>query len=151
MVVVVVVAAQNKLVSIGTPDPSATERIMSSSTAFRYTHAVVCRVADSLATAALGTSGTVDLQRAKEQHAAYVNVLRQLGLDVVELPPDESLPDSVYVEDTAVVVNGTALITRPGHPSRQREVSPAPPRQRNQSPSLPKLRLPNVLARLEPE
>lgn len=35
---------------------------------------------------------------------------------------DESLPDSPFVEDTAVICNGIALLTRPGHPQRAREV-----------------------------
>lgn len=88
--------------------------------AFKFTHAIVCRVADSFASSSV--SG-FNLSLAKEQHAAYVSSLRRLGLDVIELPPDEALPDCVFVEDTAVVVNGTALITRPGHPGRQKEVT----------------------------
>ena len=94
----------------------------SSSNAFRYTHAVVCRLPDSFATNAIGINGTIDLNLAKEQHATYVSLLRELGLDVIELPSDEALPDCVFVEDTAIVVNGTALICRPGHPARQKEV-----------------------------
>lgn len=89
--------------------------------AFRFTHAIVCRVPDSFQNHALGIEGVINLEIAKEQHANYVSMLRRLGLDVIELPPDESLPDCVFVEDTAVVVNGTALITKPGAPSRQKE------------------------------
>ncbi len=88
---------------------------------FKFTHAVVCRLADSFEKSVVSSSG-FNLSLAKEQHAEYVSALRRLGLDVIELPPDEALPDCVFVEDTAVVVNGTALITRPGHPSRQKEV-----------------------------
>lgn len=91
--------------------------------AFKFTHAIVCRLPDSFAKEAVGVQDLVDLKLAREQHAAYVAILRRLGLDVIELPPDEHLPDCVFVEDTAVVVNGTALITRPGHPSRGKEVS----------------------------
>lgn len=87
--------------------------------AFKFTHAIVCRLADSFA----GSVGGFNLSLAKEQHAAYVSSLRRLGLDVIELPPDEALPDCLFVEDTAVVVNGTALITRPGLLSRQKEVT----------------------------
>lgn len=50
-------------------------------------------------------------------------LLRDLGLDVIELPPDESLPECAFVEDTAVVCNGIALICRPGDPNRLKEVS----------------------------
>lgn len=89
---------------------------------FKYTHAIVCRLSESFETGAIGAKN-VDLSLAKQQHAEYVATLRRLGLDVIELPPDEALPDCVFVEDTAVVVNGTAFITRPGAPSRQKEVS----------------------------
>ena len=47
---------------------------------------------------------------------------RKLGLDVIELPADESLPEGVFVEDTAVVCDGVALICRPGLPGRLKEV-----------------------------
>lgn len=85
--------------------------------AFRYTHAVVCRIPLSLRTKA-----QIDIDEAKKQHENYVRLLRELGLDVIELPPDEALPECVFVEDTAVVCNGTALITRPGAPHRVKEV-----------------------------
>lgn len=49
--------------------------------------------------------------------------MRELGLDVVELPPDENFPECAFVEDTAVVCNGIALITRPGAPNRAKEVT----------------------------
>ncbi|CAH0545714.1 unnamed protein product [Brassicogethes aeneus] len=85
--------------------------------AFRYTHAVVCRLP-----ASLKTKTKIDMDEAKKQHENYVRLLRELGLDVIELPPDENLPECVFVEDTAVVCNGTALITRPGAEHRAKEV-----------------------------
>lgn len=88
--------------------------------AFRYTHAVVCRIPLSLR-----TRGEIELEEAKKQHENYVRLLRELGLDVIELPPDEALPECVFVEDTAVVCNGTALITRPGAAHRVKEVRSA--------------------------
>jgi dimethylargininase len=84
----------------------------------KYTHAVVCRIPLSFR-----TRGEIELEEAKRQHEAYVRLLRELGLDVLELPPDESLPECVFVEDTAVVCNGIALITRPGAPTRTKEVN----------------------------
>lgn len=83
----------------------------------KYTHAVVCRIPLSFR-----TRGEIELEEAKRQHEAYVRLLRELGLDVIELPPDESLPECVFVEDTAVVCNGIALITWPGAPTRTKEV-----------------------------
>lgn len=88
----------------------------------RYTHAIVARVSSSF-TAALGAYDPINLTEARLEHQAYVALLRNLGLDVIELPSDESLPDSPFVEDTAVICNGLALMCRPGHPSRLREVS----------------------------
>ena len=41
---------------------------------------------------------------------------------MIELPADESLPEGVFVEDTAVACDGVALICRPGLPGRLREV-----------------------------
>ncbi|XP_060520374.1 N(G),N(G)-dimethylarginine dimethylaminohydrolase 1 [Cylas formicarius] len=84
--------------------------------AFRYTHAVVSRIPSSLA-----TRGEIDLDEAKKQHENYVRLLRELGLDVIELPPDETLPECVFVEDCAVICNGAALITRPGAQHRVKE------------------------------
>lgn len=89
-----------------------------------YTHAVVRGVPASLAKEALRSiQAEVDLATAQREHEAYVEILRtRLGLEVVELPADESLPDCVFVEDSAVVCGDTALITRPGAESRRREV-----------------------------
>jgi dimethylargininase len=65
----------------------------------------------------------IDLERAQAQHAAYVRVLRDLGCEVVELPAEPDLPDSVFVEDTAVVLPEVAIITRPGADSRKPETA----------------------------
>lgn len=65
----------------------------------------------------------LDPLRAAAQHAAYVLALRWLGLDVTVLPADEAFPDGCFVEDTAVLAEGVALITRPGAPSRRGEVA----------------------------
>lgn len=89
-----------------------------------YTHAVVRGVPASLVKDALRTTqAEVDLDGARKEHGAYVDVLRsKLGLEVVELPADESFPDCVFVEDAAVVCGDTALISRPGAESRRGEV-----------------------------
>lgn len=65
---------------------------------------------------------TGSLPQARKQHETYVATLREIGLDVIELPADENHPDCVFVEDVAVVCNGSALLTRPGHDSRKKEV-----------------------------
>jgi len=65
----------------------------------------------------------IDLERARAQHAAYVRVLRDLGCEVIELPAEPDLPDSVFVEDAAVVLPEVAVITRPGTDSRKPETA----------------------------
>ncbi|HSL29953.1 MAG TPA: arginine deiminase family protein [Anaerolineales bacterium] len=63
----------------------------------------------------------IDLDIARGQHRGYVDALTTLGCHVIELPPEPDLPDSVFVEDTAVVLPEIALITRPGADSRKPE------------------------------
>jgi dimethylargininase len=63
----------------------------------------------------------IDVARAVEQHAGYTRCLAELGCDVITLPAERDLPDSVFVEDPAVVVDEVAVITRMGAESRRRE------------------------------
>ena len=65
---------------------------------------------------------TIDIDRALAQHAAYVSALRRGGVEVRILPPEAELPDAVFVEDTAVVVEESAVLTRPGIECRRAEV-----------------------------
>lgn len=64
----------------------------------------------------------IDIALARAQHAAYVAALRALGVEVRVLPAEADLPDAVFVEDTAVVVDECAVIARPGIDSRRGEV-----------------------------
>lgn len=87
----------------------------------RCTHAVVRGVPSSLAQEA---DGKVDLARAQRESGVFCGILRQkLGLQVMELPPDEDLPRGQLIGDMAVVIADTALITRPANPARRKEVS----------------------------
>lgn len=63
----------------------------------------------------------IDIARAAGQHAQYVRRLRESGLEVHELPADPRLPDSVFVEDPAVVVDEIGVIARMGAESRRGE------------------------------
>ena len=64
------------------------------------------------------------LSRARLQHHAYVECLLALGVKVLSLPEETNLPDSVFVEDTAIVLDECAVITRPGAESRLAEIKP---------------------------
>ena len=63
----------------------------------------------------------IDLDLARAQHKAYVKALQELGCELIELPAEENLPDSVFVEDTAFILPEVAVITRPGADSRKPE------------------------------
>jgi len=75
--------------------------------------------AEGLTTVALGAP---DRERALRQHAAYCEALERCGLALTRLQDDSRHPDSTFVEDTAIVARGGAILTRPGAPSRAGEV-----------------------------
>ena len=64
----------------------------------------------------------IDIALAHRQHAAYRDALASLGCEVRVLPAAPGHPDSVFVEDTALVLDEVAVITRPGAASRRGEV-----------------------------
>jgi len=63
----------------------------------------------------------IDAAAAERQHTAYEQTLRDAGLEVVRLPELADHPDAVFVEDTALLLDGHAIITRPGASSRANE------------------------------
>jgi dimethylargininase len=65
---------------------------------------------------------TVDMELARTQHAAYASALAGSGWQVEQVPAAEDCPDSVFVEDTVVVCDDLAVLTRPGAPQRRPEV-----------------------------
>jgi dimethylargininase len=65
----------------------------------------------------------IDRARAAAQHGAYEQALRAAGCVVERLPATPELPDSVFVEDAAVVFRELAVIGRPGAPSRRPETA----------------------------
>jgi dimethylargininase len=60
----------------------------------------------------------IDAAKAAEQHSAYERALADAGFEIVRLPELVDDPDAVFVEDTALLLDGHAIITRPGAPSR---------------------------------
>jgi dimethylargininase len=66
---------------------------------------------------------TVDLNLALKQHEDYVNALQEEGIEVKKLPSLDGFPDSVFIQDTALIRTPSrkALISRFGEPSRRGE------------------------------
>ena len=65
----------------------------------------------------------VDVDLARRQHDAYCAALAEAGWTVREVPPADDCPDSVFVEDTVVVCDGLAVLTRPGADVRRAEIA----------------------------
>ncbi len=69
----------------------------------------------------------IDVGRAVEQHLQYEDMLRGLGVDVHQIPADSQCPDSCFLEDTALVLDEIAVLTRPGSDARRAEVAGVAP------------------------
>lgn len=67
--------------------------------------------------------GEPDYGKALEQHGMYCAALKKCGLELVVLPADSKYPDACFVEDTAIVIDDTVVITRIGHEARRGEES----------------------------
>lgn len=75
--------------------------------------------ADGLTTVGLGVP---NFEQVLTQHAHYCDALKECGLDVTILDADLRFPDSTFVEDTAILTQRGAILTRPGAHSREGEV-----------------------------
>lgn len=81
-------------------------------------------VPDSYPACVRTNSEPIDVALARQQHRAYAAALEQEGVLTRWINPDDTCPDAVFVEDTAVLLGPEALITTPGAPSRRAEVPP---------------------------
>jgi dimethylargininase len=69
------------------------------------------------------TREPIDVDRARRQHDAYEDCLKDAGYSVTRLAAGAEMPDSVFVEDIAVVFDELAIVTRPGAASRRAETT----------------------------
>ena len=65
----------------------------------------------------------IDMEKARAQHHAYEAALEKLGARVISLPEERDLPDSMFVEDPALVLDETAVICTLGTETRRKEAS----------------------------
>lgn len=91
---------------------------------FTFTHAL-CRTPARSVTAGLRADdrGDPDADVFLAEHAAYVDALRAADAQVTVLPAQEAFPDSVFIEDPALILKGTAIVLRPGAPTRLGEAA----------------------------
>ncbi|GAB4004058.1 dimethylargininase [Nocardioides ultimimeridianus] len=66
-------------------------------------------------------STPLDLDLAREQWAAYVAALEANGFPTVHVEVDDTLPDSVFIEDAVVMFGDLAVVTNPKQPARNPE------------------------------
>src|SRR5437764_332270 len=67
----------------------------------------------------------IDVDVARAQHDAYENALEDAGyrIDRLSRAPNDVMPDSVFVEDAAIVFDELAVVMRPGAASRRAETA----------------------------
>ena len=85
---------------------------------FDFTHAIVREPGRSVVNGISSASSPPAYDGVVAEHRAYVAALRDAGLTVDVLPPLEAFPDSVFVEDPALVFPEGAILLRPGVASR---------------------------------
>jgi len=89
---------------------------------FTYSCALVRGISPNFSQAIKSNpNAVIDYPRACQQHQQYVQKIKQIVGHVIEIEGDPQYPDCVFIEDTAVVVGNTAVITNPGHPKRRGE------------------------------
>ena len=69
------------------------------------------------------TRQLIDLAKAEAQHRAYQQLLGKCGARVISLPAEPALPDSMFVEDPAIVLPELAVIFPLGTESRRAEAA----------------------------
>jgi len=89
--------------------------------------------------------GKPDSTRALHQHEQYCCALQACGLSVLKLDADAAYPDSTFVEDTALVTERGAILTRPGAESRAGEVAAIEPVLRQFFPELKRIDAPGTV------
>jgi dimethylargininase len=65
----------------------------------------------------------IDVERTVRQHKNYQQLLKNLGVNVIELPADDRCPDCCFIEDTALVLDELAIATRPRSHARRYELA----------------------------
>lgn len=65
----------------------------------------------------------IDTALARQQHEQYQAALSSLDCEVVVVPTEQGLADSVFIEDTAIVLDEIAVMLRPGPVSRRAELA----------------------------
>ena len=111
-----------------------------------FTHALLRLPGDNFAQGLTQAGeGAPDPERAVLQHQRYCEALADCGLSLTILPADPRHPDGCFVEDTALVTDRGAILTRPGAPSRRGEVDLIEAALKGLFPSIPRIAAPGTV------
>lgn len=93
--------------------------------AFEYGYAIVSKIPESFQSFRYDKENTraETLDKIQNEFTEFVETLRKIGVDILELNAEERYPECVKVDDTAVIINGTALMCQPHGAHRQGEVN----------------------------
>lgn len=86
-------------------------------------YALVRPVPDSYDLCVRTGVGKIDVAAAKRQHGEYCSALQELGLSLIWVKGDDTLPDSCFVEDTAITIGEKAIVCNMKIKSRAKEVA----------------------------
>jgi dimethylargininase len=106
--------------------PSLYGQISSPAEPFFYQYALVRDLSDSFEDSLKLNPPTIliDLNLAKQQHENYIDLIEKLVPKVIRLEADSNHPDCNFIEDTAIIVDDTAVISRMGALERRGEEIP---------------------------
>ncbi|KAI1722977.1 N(G),N(G)-dimethylarginine dimethylaminohydrolase 1 [Ditylenchus destructor] len=80
----------------------------------KFTHAVVVKIPRTVKFEDKKTASKIDFELARKQQEDLNDTLREAHIELVEIFPEENCAvNSLFVDDSVVFINGTALITRP--------------------------------------
>lgn len=91
------------------------------------------------------STGPINMMAAQRQHEAYCDTLQRNGATVRTLNVSPQCPDSVFIEDTAVILDELVIITSPGHPARREETTGLAPILREYRPVIERIELPATI------
>ena len=99
--------------------PKSLESPMTNPAVYRFNSVIVREPARSVVNGLRADDrGDPTYEGVAAEHRAYVEAMRKAGVDVTVLPPLEEFPDSIFVEDPALVFPEGAIVLRPGTETR---------------------------------
>lgn len=88
---------------------------------YQYTKAIIRKPSNSVVNGISSQNKLPKFKKLIDEHNQYLNVLKKLGLKIFSLDKLEDYPDSIFVEDPAVIYKSSCIILNPQDPRRNGE------------------------------